>query len=297
MFRNLSTQGLGISGVESEIIELALTYRFKGIDPDLSELIHRAEERGVKYARRLIDSGKLQLGTYRLPVAWQEGDEAFQRDLKKLPKLAEQAAELGCTLATTVVNPACDQRPYHENFEFHRRRLGEIGQILGPAGVRLGLEFRAPAEARQNRAFEFIHTLDELRKLVSSVGQESVGVVLDVWHWHVGGGSMSDITGLSIAQIVAVQLADAPDDIPIDKLTEKNRLLPGETGVIDSAAVVQFLAQRNYEGPVTAKPDRSRFPKTGRVQIVRMASEALDQVWTAAGLPVAARPVLATAMG
>ena len=38
MFKNLSPSALGISGHESEIIELALTYGFRGVDLDIADL-------------------------------------------------------------------------------------------------------------------------------------------------------------------------------------------------------------------------------------------------------------------
>jgi sugar phosphate isomerase/epimerase len=284
MYRNLSTQGLGVSGVESEIIELALTYKFKSIDPDFEELCHRADERGAKYALRLIESGGVKLGPFRLPVAWQEED-SFQKAVQTLPKLAARAAELGCTRATVAIEPGCDQRPFHENFEFHRRRLGELGQILAPHQLKLGLELRAAAELRQGHAFEFVKSFSELRKLAEGVNLPNVGVVLDVFNWYMGGGTMEDFAGLPADRIVAVLLADAPADVPRDQLSERHRLLPNDTGVIDSSAIVNLLVALNYDGPVTAKPDRSRFPKTGRLQIVRMIAESLNQVWIAAGLP------------
>jgi sugar phosphate isomerase/epimerase len=295
MFKNLSTNGLGISGVESEINELALTYKFAGIDPDFMELYHRAEEKGVPYARRLIDSGRLKLGTFPLPIDWHD-DAKFSKEKDKLAKYAARAAELGCNRATISVAPACDQRPYHENFEYHRRRIGEIGAILGQHQVQLGVEFNAMADARQGRAFEFIRKFDELAKLVMGCGVDNVGVVIDVLHWHIGGGTLEDFKPLSARQVVSVVLCDVPDDVAAGKLTDKNRLLPSESGVIDSVAIARWLQSIGYDGPVTARPDRSRFPKTGRMQIVRMVAESLDHVWTEIGLP-SVRPALMAVAG
>jgi sugar phosphate isomerase/epimerase len=284
MYKNLSTTGLGISGVESELIELALTYKFSGVEPDFMELYHRAEEKGVPYARRLIDSGKIKLGTFRLPIDWAD-DARYAKERDKLDKIASRAAELGCSRAVTLIAPSSDERPYHENFEFHRRRLAEVAQALGKHQVKLGLEFNALADARQGAAFEFIHTFDELRKLASGVGADNVGVVLDLFQWYAGGGTLDEIKSLSANQIVAVYLCDVPGDVSPAKLTTKNRLLPSETGAINCVEVVRWLSSIGFDGPVTARPDRSRFPKTGRMQIVKMVAEALDQVWTDAGLP------------
>ncbi len=295
MFKNLSTTGLGISGVESELIELALTYKFAGVEPDFMELFHRAEEKGVPYARRLIDSGKLKLGTFRLPIEWND-ETRYAKDREKLEKIASRAAELGSTRAVTLVSPSSDERPYHENFEFHRRRLAEIGQVLANHQIKLGIEFNALADARAGAAFEFIHNFDELRKLAAGVGVNGVGVVIDVFSWFVGGGTMDQITSLTVDEIASVQLCDVPADVPADQLTTKNRLLPGETGVIDSVEIVKWLSSIGYDGPVTARPDRNRFPKTGRMQIVKMVAESLDEIWTQAGL-ASVKPALVAVAG
>ena len=284
MFRNLSTQGLGISGVESEIIELALSYRFQGIDPDLTDMQLRAQEKGVPYARRLIDSAKIQLGPFTLPLDLADSDDKFRRGLEPLTRLAADAKNLGCTRTVTSIPPASDDRPYHENFEFYRKRLAEVGQALAKSGVSLGIEFRAPAELRVNRAFEFMRTFDELRKLAVAVGIENVGVVFDAWHCYVGGGNWEELKAVPVNQIVAVVLTDAPADVPATELTEKDRLLPGASGKIDAAAIVRWLNQNGYTGPVMARPDRSQFPKTGRAQIVRQIAESLNEAWTEAGL-------------
>jgi sugar phosphate isomerase/epimerase len=277
------------------LIELALTYKFAGVEPDFMELYHRAEEKGVPYARRLIDSAKIKLGTFRLPIEWV--DEArYTKDKEKLEKIASRAAELGCTRAVTLISPSSDERPYHENFEFHRRRLAEIAQVLGKHQVKLGLEVNALADARQGAAFEFVHTFDELRKLASGVGAENVGVVVDLFQWHAGGGAIEEIKSLNANQVVAVYLCDVPDDVPVGKLTTKNRLLPNETGVIDSIDIIKWLTSIGYDGPVTARPDRSRFPKTGRMQIVKIVAESLDHVWTEAGLP-SVKPALMAVAG
>ena len=149
MFRNLSTAGLGVSGRQSEIIELALSYGFKGVDLDLAEFQENAKLQGLAHARRLLDQRRLKIGTFHLPIVWDETDEAYREGLAALPDLLKLAADFGATTAVTRIAPANDSRPYHENFEFHRRRLGELGELLAPHNIRLGVGFVAPAAAQR----------------------------------------------------------------------------------------------------------------------------------------------------
>ena len=296
MFKNLSTSRLGIAGVQSEIIELAVSFGFKAIELDLPEFELRTEAKGFDYAIRLIKSAEMNLGYFVLPVAWQDSEERYQEDLAKLAGQAEIAARVGCPRAVTLLSPYSDERPYHENFEFHRKRLGEIADVLGQHGVRLGLGFQALPALRKDRAFEFVHTFDELVKLAGSISEGNVGIVLDVWQRYVAGSSDAELEALTADQIVSVNLADAPADVPLDELTDEQRLLPGASGVVDSGAVARRLVEIEYPGPVTAKPHASAFQKAGRVDIVRALGQALEDVWVAAGLsepraaPLAAPP-------
>jgi hypothetical protein len=84
MFKNLNASFLGVSGHESEMIELALTYGFKGMDLNFQDFHDRAEAKGLDYARRLIDSAlkteRIQMGTFDLPIHWDVDEAGGQKE-------------------------------------------------------------------------------------------------------------------------------------------------------------------------------------------------------------------------
>ena len=134
---------------------LALTYGFLGIDFNIVEFATRARLKGVPYARRLFDSAAmkmgLRLGTFPFPFELDSDDEFFAKEMKKLPDYAQAAVAAGCLRAVATVAPACEVRPYHENFELHKQRLQEICKVLEPAGVRLGLGFQRPGVSAEEQ--------------------------------------------------------------------------------------------------------------------------------------------------
>jgi sugar phosphate isomerase/epimerase len=148
----------------------------------------------------------------------------------------------------------------------------------------LGVGFRAAEGLRGGRAFQFIHDLDALLLLLNMVGMPNVGLVIDVWDLWLSGGSLENIRAMSAQQIVAVQLADLPVDVPPAEVTDQHRLVPGATGKIDCAAVLAALAELGYDGPVTIKADRSAFAGARRDLVVKQAGEAMNRLWKAAGL-------------
>jgi sugar phosphate isomerase/epimerase len=216
--------------------------------------------------------------------------------LKKLPEYADCAAELGCTRCTAMLAPAGDALPYHENFEFHRRRFHDICAVLRPAGVWLAIGFQAAEYLRRNRAFQFIHDLDAMTLLLNMVAAPNLGLLLDTWDLVACGGTLETLRKLPAKQIVAVQVADMPAAPAPADLDEKSRLLPGgEGGRVDVVGFLTLLRELGYDGPVTVKPSRSAFQSRRRDVIVKQTSEALERVWRAAGLPPTVRPALAAA--
>ncbi|MEN6405665.1 MAG: sugar phosphate isomerase/epimerase, partial [Thermoguttaceae bacterium] len=291
MFKNLNVSALGVLGHPSELIELALTYGFASVDLNMVEFATRARLKGMAYARRLIQSAQLQVGTFSLPLQWDADDEIFREEMKKLPEYLDCAKALGCTRATVMVAPANDSRPYHENFEFHRHRLQDLGAAMAPAGVRLAVGFRAAECHRRDRVFQFLHDLDAVRLLLNMVAAPNVGLWLDVWEVVACGGSLESVRKMSPAGIVAVDVAEMPADATIPCEDDQLRLLPdAENGRIGVAGFLSELKEMGYDGPVTVRPSHGVFANHRREAVVRQAAESLNHVWPAAGLSSTTRP-------
>jgi len=284
MFKNLDPSAPGAAGHQSEILELALTYGFRAVDLDMLEFAGRVKLHGMAYACRSLTSAKIRVGTFTLPVDCETDDDVFKQQAARIPEFIQIAKELGCTRALYTIAPAGDKRPYHENFELHRRRFGEICQVLETGGLRLGVGIRGAEGLRKDLAFQFIHSLDALLLLLNMVGASNLGLLVDVWDLTLAGASLENIQAIPPRQVVALQLADLPADLPKSETTEAHRLLPGATGKIDCVAILTSLANAGYDGPVTIKADRSAFASTRRDRMVKQIAEVMDKLWKAAQL-------------
>jgi sugar phosphate isomerase/epimerase len=288
MYKNLVPQAIGVSGRQSELIEMALTYGFKGMDLDMREFMRKVNSRGRDTAARYIQSAQIRLSFrvsgFELPVRWTDEEAAFKQDLDKLAPLAEVAAGLGARGCYTSVLPASDKLAYHENFAFHQQRLGKVADVLAKSDLRLGLCLISTPKARKDKKFEFVHQVDPFLTLVKTLGVANICVVVDLWHWHFGGGTIKQIGELRPEQIVQVRVSDAPEDADPAKIADDQRLLPGKSGVIDATTALRLLGEIEYDGPVSPFANARTLTGMTRDRIVRTGGEALDAVWKEAGL-------------
>ena len=67
MYKNLNAESLGISARQHELIELALTYKFRGIDLDVDSLMKQVELHGTEHATRYLTSANVRIGASLYP--------------------------------------------------------------------------------------------------------------------------------------------------------------------------------------------------------------------------------------
>ncbi len=288
MFRNLSTIGLPLSGRPSELIELALSFGFDSMDIDIVDFEQQAEVYGVEHARRLMVSARLKSGMFHLPLDLAAPDAAFARDLALLPKRLELAHATEALRAAAAIAPASEEHSFKDFFELHRTRLDTVGEMLAKHGIMLGLAIQPETEASEGKGSQFINTYEGLLGLVA-VSHPSVGAIVDSWALHVTGEGLDVIGKVPRGRIVEVRLSDAPRETRGVDLHANQRLLPGDTGVINTAGVLTHAREAGFEGPVTPWADRSAVAGRGREKIVKLAGDRIDAVWREAGLPIVPR--------
>jgi sugar phosphate isomerase/epimerase len=278
MFKNLSPSTLGISGRQSEIIELTLTYGFRGLDLEIDDFAQRAKAQGLDQAIRFLTSAKIRIGSVDLPVRWRSDDATYEEDLAELDQVASYAAKAKVYACKTSVFPESEHLPYHENFEQHRKRLAEIADALGKHGIRLAVGFHAATARRQGKQFQFIQEADALSMLLKSANSDNVGLWLDTWDWYVGGGTVASLQAFGVDRVAYVTIADAPNGIDRSSLTEQQRTMPTEDGAARVQEIVRLLKEKDYKGPVTLAPHADCFTGMKNDDILKQCKVVLEEL-------------------
>ena len=282
MFKALHPGNIGIRAGMPECLQLAKDAGFEGMDLTINEANDLARANSVDYVKDLWSASGLKVGGWGLPVNWRDSEKEYDEDLRKLPQLAKLAAELECFRSTTWILPSGDM-PFKENWDLHVKCLRSVAEILKEYGHRFGLEFVAPATKRRDGEFLFLHTMDAVLGLAAAIGTDNVGLLFDVWHWYTSHATFDDVKKLDKDDVVYVHINDAPAGIDIDDQQDLVRCLPGETGVIPVAELLQILRDIGYDGPVVPEPLSERVYAMEPREAADATARSLDKVWRLAG--------------
>lgn len=277
MYKNLDPAAIHLSCSQNQLIELALTHRFRGLSLDFGSFQQVADERGLAHAARFLKSAPIQISSGLLPIGLGVGDGKFRANMMDLPKFVESAKELGCQTFTVAIAPGSIDQPYHENFELHRQRVAELAAALHAEEMQLGLTFYAARCHRVGLPNPFINTPEALVALLKTCVAANLGIVVDVWDWTVGGGSAELLADLTADQVIDVRLSDLPVGFDAETIDETGRLMPASTGEIDVRSYVSALDSMQYQGSLTAVVDVGQFAGQKKDAIVQQVAQSLDQ--------------------
>jgi sugar phosphate isomerase/epimerase len=232
-----------------DFARLASKVGYGGVDVNFTA----AKADGADVTRALLKELSLTASVCNLPVPYASPDEAaFKDSLAQLDENARFANAIGLNRMMVVLSPG-SPTPKEERRAFLKARLTPIAEILARSQVRLGLEFLGPLYFRQSpqSPYPFMWTLPETLAFARECGP-NLGVVLDAWHWHHSGGTVSEILAAGKPGIVHVHISDAKPAAPED-VRDNQRHMPGE-GVIDLVGFLQALRKIGYEDGISPEP-------------------------------------------
>ncbi len=285
MYKTLDTNLLDITGRSTEVIELALTYGFVGINVDMMDMFKRSQRATFESASRFLVSSKLHVASFAAPISLDDDDTSFASSLAQLQQVADIAGKLQSNCAVVNIPTGTNRLPYHEYFDVIRKRIDQLADVLGQHGVRLALRFCAIPDAEEKQ-FKFVRDVEGFVALVKSCSSKNVGIVLDTWNWHLGGGKQSQLDEIGPDRVAIVYIADCKEGVDAAAATCEDRILPTSSGVIDNVSWLKKLGNRQI--PITAYGAAPSEIST-RDALIAHVQDTIDELLTAAGLPTNTR--------
>jgi sugar phosphate isomerase/epimerase len=289
MYKNLNAAVLGVSGRQSELIELAMTYGFQGLDFDAMDMVKRTQRSDFARATRYLTSSKMSVSGFDIPLDLDADDAAFEKALAALAITSEMAGRLNARAGFLALPAATNRMAFPEYFEFMTKRVERIAELFEKNNVLLGLSFSTAAELREGLQYKFIQDVAGFLAFFHGCKSKSVGLVIDTFDWTVGGGTFDQLATIPGARVAAVRIADAANIPTIADSSLSMRQVSGTTGSIDNVRFIEILSKNGYDGPITSVADTSNFSGMTRDSIVAKTQDALDHVLAGAGLPTFTR--------
>jgi sugar phosphate isomerase/epimerase len=277
-FKNFSPGHIGVRADQRQALDYAVKYGFEGIAPSEGEFESESAAEIGEWLATMKDKG-VRYGAAGLSVEFRRDDARFRSDLAQYPKRAGLLKQLGVTRVATWLLPGSDDLTYLENFKQHETRLREVAKVLKDSGIRLGLEFVGPRTTRERFRFPFACAQRDMMELVTAIGTDNVGLLLDSWHWYTSHGTVEELMQLSNRDIVHVHVNDAPSGAAVDQQVDNRRELPVTTGVIDMKGFINALVKIGYDGPVEVEPFDQELRKLEPDTAVQKTAESLGRVW------------------
>ncbi len=189
--------------------------------------------------------------------------------LEKCRILCDVAAALACPFVVAVPSPLrrtdAAQVPAKTV-----EALRAAAAVAKPYGVRIGFEFLGFADCSVN-------TLGAAREIVEAVNDPAVGLVIDAFHFYVGGSTWEMLDQVDPARLFLVHLDDA-ENVPREQLTDAHRLLPGD-GVIPLRDLVHRLHALGYNGVYSVELFRPDYWKWDPAHLARVALYKMEALF------------------
>jgi sugar phosphate isomerase/epimerase len=280
VYKILNTQGLGVGGKQNELIELALTHGFNGVEVDMVDLVGRHDALGKQFACQFLQSAKIDMGTFKLPIDLGATDEDYAAASANLDTIIDLATTLNARCCCIVVEPNNANLSFQECFETYEERLKGLADKFADGPTKIGLALSASRADAEEGTFKFIQTAEEILTLIKTVGKPNVGLCLDAWEWVVGGGTIEHLTAAGIDKVlVEARLVDVSADADLNAIKVTDRTsLPGETEDSFSVQVAQAIIASGADIPVSIASDTSTYSAGSRDSNVAKLSKRLDQL-------------------
>ncbi|MGI6169735.1 MAG: sugar phosphate isomerase/epimerase family protein [Christensenellales bacterium] len=176
--------------------------------------------------------------------------EGYRQIKEDLVFLCETGKLIGCK--KIVVVPTFDIGEYtkEEIAEETARVLNDLADTAEGYDVKLAFELVGYPNCSVN-------TFGQAYDIIKRVDRDSVGLVLDCFHFHAMGSRLEDLRMADPKKIFIFHIDDS-EDLPVGALRDHNRLWPGE-GAVDLDGILSILKQLGYDEMVSIEMFRPEY--------------------------------------
>lgn len=259
MYADLETDIIAAGAAGYDLVELWAPKLRKYLENrTIAELKGHLEENRVKpYSINSIEHI-----TFRTP-------EDYASIKAECSELAAIAGQIDCQYIVVVPGKLPEGASQEQVIDESVCVLNELADISEPYGVSLAFEFLGQTDCS-------VPTLDLCNEIVERVGRDSVGNVIDTFHFHAGNSSFDAIDRMRPEKLFIFHINDA-EDLPREDLTDAHRLYPG-TGILPIAEIKEHFDRIGYDRMVSVEIFRPEYWEQDPFEVARKAREHTERV-------------------
>lgn len=197
-------------------------------------------------------------------------DEAgYRQILNDLQFLCETGEVIGCR--KIVVVPTFDIGGYTKGqiLKESVRVLNDLADRAEKYGVKLAYEFVGYPNCSVN-------TFGQTYDIVKAVNRDSVGLVLDCFHFHAMGSRLEDLRKADPEKIFIFHIDDS-EDLPVGALRDDKRLWPGE-GAVDLDGILRTLKEIGYGEMASIELFRPEYWEWDIEKAIRVGKQKTQEI-------------------
>jgi 2-keto-myo-inositol isomerase len=183
--------------------------------------------------------------------------------------LSRIAGEIGCPYIVVVPGLMPENGAIDQVIDESFRVLNELADIAEPHGVSLAFEFLGQTDCS-------VQTLDLCNEIVEKVGRNSIGNVLDTFHFYAGNSTFEAIDSMRPEKLFIFHINDA-EDLPKEQLTDAHRLYPG-SGILPIREIKEHFDKIGYDRMVSIEIFRPEYWNQDPFEVAMKAKAATEKI-------------------
>ncbi|MCS6874516.1 MAG: sugar phosphate isomerase/epimerase [Acidobacteriota bacterium] len=194
--------------------------------------------------------------------------EEYEKIKSETKELSEIASKINCPYVVVVPGKKSSQISKDEIIDESVRVLNELADIAEAYNVSLAFEFLGQTDCS-------VQTLGLCNEIIEKVDRESVGIVIDTFHFYAGDSSFDEIERVNPEKIFIFHINDA-ENIPKSQLTDAHRLYPGE-GILPIKQIKDRLIRIGYDRVASVEIFRPEYWEQNPFEVARKAKESAEK--------------------
>ena len=120
-----------------------------------------------------------------------------------------------------------------------------------------------------------VRTLERAWEIVAEVDRPDVGLVIDTFHFHIGGSSLAALRRIESSKLFILHINDC-EDRPVAQLQDAHRLLPGE-GILPVRRIADELKAIGYDRVASIEIFRPEYWERDPFELAAAAKAAAEK--------------------